>query len=193
HDELGATASPDERLILYTVLIDGLRRPRIYDMQRRTVSVARVFQGRAVDVGRRDVSPDQRLVLLDLAAAPTEQRDLMIYELGTGTVVTPPFINTEADEFGAKFSPDGRRIVFVSDRNGSLDLFVVDLATGLLDQLPLVNTDRAEFDPEFTSDGQGLLFVSDRDGTAGIYMYHWALGVVDTLPIVNEPDAEELL
>jgi Tol biopolymer transport system component len=66
------------------------------------------------------------------------------------------------------YSPDGRLIVFSSNRAGNLDLWSVDRTTRALRQI----TDDAaqDWDPAFTPDGQHLLFTSDRLGHMEIWM-----------------------
>jgi TolB protein len=62
----------------------------------------------------------------------------------------------------ASFSPDGRRIVFVSDRGGSLDVWVMDADGSDARQL---TTDAAnDVSPSWAPDGERIAFVSDREG-----------------------------
>ncbi len=65
------------------------------------------------------------------------------------------------------YSPDGRRIVFSSNRTGNLDLWTVDVATGELTQL--TDDPAANWDPGFTPDGRSILFSSDRGGHLEIW------------------------
>jgi eukaryotic-like serine/threonine-protein kinase len=60
------------------------------------------------------------------------------------------------------YSPDGKRIVFSSNRNGNLDLWEIDTKLGAVRSL----TDDAadDWDPAFTPDGKGILWSSNRTG-----------------------------
>ncbi len=60
------------------------------------------------------------------------------------------------------FSPDGRRIVFTSDRSGSLDLWSLELASGAIRRLTFDATD--DWDPQWSPDGKHLLWSSNRGG-----------------------------
>jgi Tol biopolymer transport system component/imidazolonepropionase-like amidohydrolase len=64
------------------------------------------------------------------------------------------------DDREPKISPDGKTIVFASDRafKGSYDIWTVDVATGALKQITSADAD--EFEPSWTPDGSGILFVS---------------------------------
>jgi Tol biopolymer transport system component len=65
------------------------------------------------------------------------------------------------------YSPDGRRLVFSSNRTGNLDLWLLDRQSGALRQL----TDDAaqDWDPGFTPDGRQVLFSSSRSGNLEIW------------------------
>ena len=58
------------------------------------------------------------------------------------------------------YSPDGRQIVFSSNRTGNLDLWLLDRASGALRQL--TDDPAQDWDPGFTPDGSRILFSSGR-------------------------------
>jgi Tol biopolymer transport system component len=66
------------------------------------------------------------------------------------------------------YSPDGRRILFSSNRSGNLDLWTIDRESRTLRQL----TDDAaqDWDPAFTPDGKQILWSSDRGGNLEIWI-----------------------
>ena len=66
------------------------------------------------------------------------------------------------------FSSDGRRIVFTSDRSGSLDLWSLELATGAIRRLTFDATD--DWDPQWSPDGKHLLWSSNRGGHFEIWI-----------------------
>jgi eukaryotic-like serine/threonine-protein kinase len=66
------------------------------------------------------------------------------------------------------YSPDGRSILFTSDRSGNLDIWRLDRATGELRRL--TDHEASDWDPAFSPDGERLLFSSDRSGRFQIWI-----------------------
>src|SRR6202035_5776183 len=65
-------------------------------------------------------------------------------------------------------SPDGRWLVFCSERRGNPDLYVLDLQRGG-DPRILIESDFLEDQPAFSPDGRFVFFVSTFSGNADIY------------------------
>lgn len=78
-------------------------------------------------------------------------------------------------DYNATFSPDGRWLVFTSERSGNPDLYALDLEERgepvRLTYHPAMN-DAADLSP----DGERLAFVSTRDGNADIFTMPFAPG-----------------
>lgn len=113
-----------------------------------------------------DVSPDGQKIAFDMAGD--------IYTLpiagGKATRLTDglPF------DVQPRWSPDGKQIVFVSDKDGSDDVWVMDADGKNLKQI--TRTDRTQFlSPEWTPDGKYI--VVSRNGALfttiyALYLYH---------------------
>jgi hypothetical protein len=72
-----------------------------------------------------------------------------------GTNVTRLTFNSATDRM-PRFSPDGERVAFASDRDGDLDIYVLHLASGAVTQ---VTNDPARDDvPVFAADGQTIVY-----------------------------------
>jgi TolB protein len=79
-----------------------------------------------------------------------------------------PLVAPADIDYDAVWSPDGKSIVFTSERNGSADLYRVQPDGSGLQRL----TDSPAYDDQaaFSPDGKRLVFVSTRgDGTADLY------------------------
>ena len=92
---------------------------------------------------------------------------------------TPRRLTTDPGlDYSPAFSPDGRWIVFTSERNGSPDLYALDLQnpaeTRQLTKSPAME-DAAAFSP----DGRRLLFVSTENGNPDISVMPFAPEAVD--------------
>jgi hypothetical protein len=90
------------------------------------------------------------------------------------TPVPVDALNTNAVEGSPQLSPDGLRVVFVSDRFGSSDLFIAhrtDLsASFVVSPIDELNTSDTESDPWLSGDGRILYFSADPTGVRQIYV-----------------------
>jgi hypothetical protein len=79
----------------------------------------------------------------DVIVSPNTEFVAYSIQLGTNeiflaTTLSGPIINIsnhQANDFAPSFSPDGRKIVFSSDRKGNFDLFIYDLDSETITQL----------------------------------------------------------
>jgi Tol biopolymer transport system component len=71
-------------------------------------------------------------------------------------------------DYGAVFSPDGRRVVFTSERRGNPDLYVIDLEGRGVPRL-LVDSAVMEDPATISPDGGTIACVSTRDGNADVF------------------------
>ncbi len=72
-------------------------------------------------------------------------------------------------DYNPVFSPEGRWVVFCSERRGNPDLYALDLESGGEPRL-LAESEAMEDAPAFSPDGRVLAFVSDRDGNADVFV-----------------------
>jgi Tol biopolymer transport system component len=71
-------------------------------------------------------------------------------------------------DYDATFSPDGRYVVFCSERRGNADLYALDLKEGGPPKL-LIDSDAMEDQPSISPDNKTLAFVSNSEGNAEIF------------------------
>lgn len=78
-------------------------------------------------------------------------------------------------DYNAVFSPDGRWVVFTSERGGNADLYALAL-TGEKPPVRLTRHFAMDDAAAFSPDGRRLVFVSTRDGYANIIVMPFAPG-----------------
>jgi Tol biopolymer transport system component len=76
--------------------------------------------------------------------------------------------NYEFDDAIPRWSPDGRRIAFVSWRDGNWEIYVMN-ADGS-DVIRVTDNPASDLGPRWSPDGQRIAFYSDRDGNEEIYV-----------------------
>jgi serine/threonine protein kinase/Tol biopolymer transport system component len=101
------------------------------------------------------ISPDGRHAAVVRAAAPG-QSDIWIVDLDRGGVVR--FTNGPGVSSQPIWSPDSRRIAFISDRNGGADFFMKDVHGGAPEQPLLVSKKLFRNLNDWSPDGRYILF-----------------------------------
>jgi len=79
-----------------------------------------------------------------------------------------PLIQSTRIEHNAQYSPDGKRIVFASDRSGNYEIWMCD-ADGT-NQFPLTSLGAFSGTPRWSPDGERIVFDSNKEGNFDIYM-----------------------
>ena len=105
----------------------------------------------------------------DIAGPDNPQGRTRIYtlDLATGTVATLTHGRDHRDE-NPRWSPDGRRIAFKSNRGGNTyDLYVMDADGG--SPVRLTDHPAHDHDPAWMPDGRSLIFSSERDSRGDLY------------------------
>ena len=84
------------------------------------------------------------------------------------------------NDYGAKWSPDNKKLAFISDRDGTPNIYVIERgiddpkcdadAESTLGLYQLTDTEGSEYDISWSPDGRQILFVSERDGNPEIYV-----------------------
>ena len=109
---------------------------------------------------------------------PDGHNHLFTLDLATRQVVQLTTGRNHHDQH-PKWSPDGRRISFVSSRGGNFDLYVMNADGTAVTRI----TDHPanDFDPIWMPDGQSMIFSSERDSRSDLYRVWLADRRVDRL------------
>ncbi len=94
-----------------------------------------------------------------------------------------------ADDMLPAWSPDGRRVAFVSTRDGNPELYLMD--SDGRNQRRLTFHPAGDWRPAWLSDGQHLVFTSSRDGSNDIYRL--AVPAPETPALTAEPEVVPLV
>jgi TolB protein len=97
---------------------------------------------------------------------PEGRNHLFALDLASGRVSQLTSGRNHHDQH-PKWSPDGRRISFISSRGGSFDLWVMNADGTNVERL--TDHPAADYDPIWAPDGQSLIFSSERDSRSDLY------------------------
>ena len=146
--------SPDGNLLAFHSerdQADGNRNLEIYVLDLRTGVQQRVTQQPDRRNGGADWFPDGKR-LINVARSPTAS-SVQVISL-SGKVLQEYAVTAAEDTFIGALSPNGKRFVFYSNREGSYHLYSLELSDG---QLTRITTGRTPFSTaSFSSDGRYL-------------------------------------
>lgn len=120
----------------------------------------------------------------------TGHSDLYVYDIKSGAFTR--LTSDSYEDIDAKFSPDGRKIAFTSDRPvsgvgdsnyvfGHNNIFMFDLDQNTISAI--TNDSVSSMQPDFSYDGKMLAYVSYRNGIANIYIRNLITG--DDYPVTD--------
>jgi TolB protein len=110
------------------------------------------------------ISPDGKwLVLSDQSEEPHKS---IVYILPFGGGV-PQRITEKSPSYWHGWSPDGKTLAFVGERNGEFDVYSISTAGG--EETRLTTAKGLDDGPEYSPDGKYIYFNSERTGKMDIY------------------------
>ena len=92
--------------------------------------------------------------------------NLYLYDLSLQKIT--PLTENQGNNTSPDWSPDGKRLCFVSDRNGVYNLYVMDLDTSLV--FPVTNVLSGCFAPSWSKDGEKIAFSAFQKGGWDIFL-----------------------
>ncbi|HSB15842.1 MAG TPA: hypothetical protein VLE22_15400 [Bryobacteraceae bacterium] len=111
-----------------------------------SLNVLKSFDGASPDVRRLRISPDGRFVAYDLPVDKAGNRDIFVLTVAGGQV--SPLVQHTAQEQFLGWTPDGRSVLFLSDRTGNWGAWLIPVANGKPQAEPtLVKRDAGAMEP----------------------------------------------
>lgn len=89
-----------------------------------------------------------------------DQSDIYLLDFSTSTI-RPLIVSNVADEYPV-WSPNGKQLVFYSDRTGDREIFLAGADGGNIRQL--TSSPGIDEDPDWSPDGTEIVFRSEREG-----------------------------
>ncbi len=106
-------------------------------------------------------------------------------ETGNGPSAAKALTDEDGDERNFEWAPNGRDIIYVSEREGNPEIYAVDTAEKTTRRLTQNRVDDA--DPKWSLSGEQVLFRSDNDGKYHLFAMDFKSGTQDR--ILEAPDS----
>ena len=119
--------------------------------------------GDLADLGNLELSPDGTQVAVAVLNEAVGTRDLWLYDVASGR--RSRLDANVADENWLIWSPDGRRVVFNSQRTRGLDLYGRDVSVNAKETLLAIDEERGQWPVSWSADGRFILYVTSSPGT----------------------------
>jgi Tol biopolymer transport system component len=105
---------------------------------------------------------------LVFASYRAEYRNRHIFTILTNGSELRQLTDGPADDYAPRWSPDGKKVAFVSNRDGYPEIYVMDADGKNVTRL----TDNPEKDdsPDWSPNGKQIIFSSNRDGNYNLYL-----------------------
>jgi hypothetical protein len=110
------------------------------------------------------ISPDSSLLAISDQSQDEHKSIVYVVPMGGGT---PRRITKDSPSYWHGWSPDGRTLAFVGQRNGDFDIYIIPVAGG--QETRLTTAPGLDDGPEYSPDGQYIYFNSERTGRMQIW------------------------
>ena len=162
--------------IAYMSMRDG--QADIFSMDADGTSQFNITQDGSIDV-RTDVepawSPDGKLVAFERQYTQPHRGATLMIVKADGTklrTLLPPAMREGSRSSQPSWSPDGRAVVFTSNRDGNFDLYVIKSNGQGLRQLTFTNNSVRNFEPQWSPDGRTILFSRSGQSATAVPQAH---------------------
>jgi TolB protein len=110
------------------------------------------------------ISPDSTLLAISDQSQEEHKSIVYVVPMGGGT---PRRLTKNSPSYWHGWSPDGKTLAFVGQRNGDFDIYTIPVAGG--DETRLTTAPGLDDGPEYSPDGQYIYFNSERTGHMQIW------------------------
>ncbi len=114
------------------------------------------------------ISPDGTMLAISDQSQDAQHRS-QVYVLPI-TGGTPKLLTKNSPSYWHGWSPDGKTLAFVGQRNGDFDIYTIPVTGG--DETRLTTAKGLDDGPEYSPDGQWIYFNSERTGQMQIWKMH---------------------
>nr|WP_294874563.1 basic secretory protein-like protein [uncultured Pedobacter sp.] len=168
--------SPDSKQFAFSIFSKGRNQLMVINVDNGSVAL-RADMSNVEQFGNLTWSPNGDDIAF--SGMVEGQSDIFTYNIKTKTVT--PITNDAYSDYAPSYSPDGKKLVFSSDRasimkNGSnavhpINLTVYDIESKSLTDIP-VFPGANNLNAQFSGDSKRLFFLSNRDGFRNLYEYN---------------------
>lgn len=113
------------------------------------------------------ISPDAQWLAISDSSQPDQQSRVFVVPIGGGS---PRLVTQNSPSYWHGWSPDGRTLAFVGQRNGEFDIYTIPFTGG--DETRLTTARGLDDGPEYSPDGKYIYFNSERTGHMQIWRMH---------------------
>jgi TolB protein len=113
------------------------------------------------------ISPDAKLLAISDQSRPDHQSSVYVLPIGGGV---PRRVTQNSPSYWHGWSPDGKTLAFVGQRNGEFDIYSIAVSGG--DETRLTTAKGLDDGPEYSPDGKYIYFNSERTGHMQIWRMH---------------------
>jgi TolB protein len=110
------------------------------------------------------VSPDGKMLAISDGSLAGEESLVYTVPIGGGT---PKRVTKKSPSYWHGWSPDGKTLAFVGERDGEFDIYTVPVGGG--EETRLTSAKGLDDGPEYSPDGKYIYFNSERTGTMQIW------------------------
>ncbi len=136
----------------------------VYSFDRRSGEARRLTTHKEEEQGGR-VSPDGERIAFHRRTGNAETYDIVVLDLVTGQEST--LTDGRGDNSYPNWSPDGREILYSSNRSGNFDIYRVCSIGGVATQV--TSTLQDEKYPVLSRDGRKVVYQINADGKSSLY------------------------